>query len=516
MPGSFFAIHLTGPQLHVAGVSVAGMPGVIIGHTDGLAWGLTPSMLDDQDLFLLTLDDSGTRELVDGRWQPLRTVTEDIGVRWQNDPVLIKVQLSERGPLVREQRGESLALSWSGYHGPSIVSAMLGMNRAQDVSEAVSAWRQVVSPSMSLVAADTSGGILHRLVGRVPDRGRGAGRLPSPGTDSKWAWRGFNPLTDDQQLLDPEAGFVVSANQDVFSEGPFASSGRFPAEFAPPWRARRIQRALAARDDWTVSAMLDLQGDVVSGRAIAILKQLRPFYEEHGGPTARALMAWDARVEAGSAGAALYAEFMRSLEAAVGGDEAFHNSLGTNPIGSEQILRLLVGGLDEGWWDDVGSPGRQTRSEILNTVLDRMDESSKPHPWGSLHRVEFRHPLAKFPGVGRLMAGTWNRGPFPADGSDVTINALSWTRGQPFVVSTIPAMRFVCDVGEWDETVLGLAVGQSGRPWSAHYANQTGDWLRAQAASFPFSREAVERAAVTRLELVPEEKLLAPVPGKKK
>jgi len=93
-PNAGDAIHLSGPKTHVAGASIAGIPGVIIGHTEGVAWGLTLSMLDDQDLFILSLDDSGGRELVDGRWQPLRTVTENIEVRWQPAPVLVKIRLA--------------------------------------------------------------------------------------------------------------------------------------------------------------------------------------------------------------------------------------------------------------------------------------------------------------------------------------------------------------------------------------------------------------------------------------
>ena len=118
MPGSFFAVHLRGPRTHVAGATIAGIPGVIIGHTEDVAWGLTLAMVDDQDLFKVTLDDAGTRELIDGRWQSLRTVTEDISVRWQDAPMLLKVRFSRHGPLVREQRGETLALSWTGFQGP--------------------------------------------------------------------------------------------------------------------------------------------------------------------------------------------------------------------------------------------------------------------------------------------------------------------------------------------------------------------------------------------------------------
>jgi penicillin amidase len=229
MPGTFFAIHLRGPRTHVAGVSIAGIPGVVIGHTEEVAWGLTLAMVDDQDLFVLVLDDAGNRELIDGRWSPLRTVAEDIVVRWQETPVLLKVRLSQHGPVVREQRGETLALSWAGHNGPGMASAILGMNRADSVTEAAGAWTGVVGPAMNLVVADSEGRILHQVVGRIPDRGRGAGRLPSPGSDSRWAWSGFRRVAAEARL-DPSEGFLATANHDVFGEGDFPEKDRFPGE----------------------------------------------------------------------------------------------------------------------------------------------------------------------------------------------------------------------------------------------------------------------------------------------
>ena len=115
----------------------------------------------------------------------------------------------------------------------------------------------------------------------------------------------------------------------------------------------------------------------------------------------------------------------------------------------------------------------------------------------------FEHPLAWIPRVGRLIGGSWNRGPFPMAGDNVTVNAEYWSRRRPFAVTTIPAMRFVTDVGNWDETVLVLPVGESGRPWSSHYSDQIQTWLQVGERRFPFSDEAVEASAVARLELVP-------------
>ena len=502
MPGSFFAVHLRGSRTHVAGASIAGIPGVIIGHTEDVAWGLTLAMVDDQDLFTVVLDDAGTRELIDGRWQSLRTVTEDVSVRWQEAPVLLKVRFSRHGPLVREQRGETLALSWTGFQGPSIASAILGMNRAHSVAEAGAAWDRVLGPAMNLVAADSNGHILHQVVGWVPDRGSGAGRLPSPGSDSRWAWSGFRRVAA-QPRLDPPNGFVATANHDFFGEGDFPERDRFPGEFAPPWRVRRLRQALAARSDWTVNDFADLQGDVVSGRAIAVLRQLRPEFEERKGMSAEELMAWDAKMDMGSTAATLFSSFMLELEAAVADDEAKRDGLEWNPLGQEKLLRLLAGGLDESWWNDVGVSGNQTRTDILDRVLADLDRRGPQESWGEVHQVTFDHPLTRLSFVRKLAADSWSRGPYAVAGNNATINAHCWSERGPFAVTSIPAVRFVADVGNWDDTVLVLPVGQSGRPWSRHYSNQISSWLNVEAVRFPFSREAVDSAAVVRLEFLP-------------
>jgi penicillin amidase len=503
MPGTFAAIHLEGADLHVAGLSIPGTPGVVIGHTEQVAWGLAVAMVDDQDLFILTLDESGAREFVDGRWQPLRTITENIEVRWQENPELVKVRMSVHGPVVREQRDETLALSWAAHQGPSVLTAVLEMNRAQTVEQAAAAWREVSSPALHMVAADTRGVILHQVLGAVPQRGQGAGRLPSPGTDSRWAWNELEPLSG-LRTVDPEDGFIVAANQDVFAEGNYPERQRYPADFAPPWRARRISQVLAGRGDWTVGGFVGLQGDVVSGRAIALLKLLRPDLERSNAAAAKVLMNWDGRMTEDSAGALVFEMLMSALTEAVGGDEALREGLPSTPLGPEELLRLLAGGLDEAWWNNVAEPGVQSRAEMLARVLAELDSSAIDGTWGDRHTITFDHPLTGAPGIGWLFADSWNRGPYRLPGSTVTVNAQAWDASRPFAVTTIPAARFVADVGAWDESLLMLPVGQSGRPWSVHYADQIQSWISNRPQPFAFSRQAVDASATGRLVIRPD------------
>lgn len=502
LPGTWYAVHLRTPSLHVAGASIPGAPGVLIGHTERVAWGLTMAMLDDQDLFVLTLDESGNRELIDGSWQDLRTVTERIAVRWRDEPVLLKVRLSERGPVVRESSREAIALSWSGTEGPSSLGAFLAMARAGAVADVTSAWDGVVGPAMNLVAADVDGHVLHQVVGLVPRRENGAGRLPAPGADSRWAWRGFKPLAANPRILDPPAGFVASANHDLFAEGDAPRDHWFPGEFAAPWRIRRIRHVLETRTDWNLAGMVELQADIRSDQAVAFLKLAWTDLEEHGGASAALLQAWDGGMPPGDPAPTVYSRLLLELENAIGADEAARDRLPATPIDADAVLRLLAGGLDERWWDDVATPATEHRSDIMRQVLDHLDQSAPWPQWGAVHRVRFAHPLRPVPLIGHLFGRAWSRGPFAVGGDGETVNAHYWSRRRPFEVTAIPSLRFVVEVGNWDATMLGLPVGESGRPWSPHYSDQIADWLAVRPAPLPFSAAAV--AAATRSTVVLE------------
>jgi penicillin amidase len=503
LPGAFYAIHLASPELHVAGLSLPGAPGVFVGHNGRVAWGVTNAMIDDQDLYVLTLDDTRTAELIDGTLQDLRTVTERIAVRWQDEPEVMKIFVSERGPIVRDRGREVVALEWTGLRAPSALESVLETNRATTVHDVAAAWRTSAGPYLHLVAADSGGHILQCLSGRVPDRRYGAGRLPSPGQDSRWAWGGLRTLPDELQRLDPPEGFVAVANHDPFSEGDYPSSRAVPGEYSDPWRVRRIRSVLETRDDWRVSDLLELQGDLRSGLAIALLQQLRPDLEAHPGRAAAELAAWDGRMVAEALAPHLFSRLLIELPQAIGGDDAALSGLPASPIGTGETLRLLAGGMDASWWDDARTTVVEDRSDIVARVLDRLDDTSPRERWGEVHQVSFQHPLARVPVAGRWLGKAWSRGPYAVGGDGSTVNATYWRLRGPFGVIAAPSARFIVDVGNWDDSVLVLSVGQSGRPWSSHYADQLGDWLHLRPAALPFSPAAVDAAAKARLSLVP-------------
>jgi penicillin amidase len=504
LPVPFALIHLRGPDLHVVGASLPGTPGVLIGHNEHVAWGFTAAMLDDQDLYVLTLDEEGENELVDGTWLRVRTVTEEIRVRWRREPVVVKIRLSERGPLVRDAGGEAIALSWTGLSGAGTVRAFLDLGRARGIEDAARAWQGVIGPSLDLIAADTGGHILQQVVGLVPDRGRGAGRLPSPGADSRWGWRGFLPLERNPRSVDPPSGVIATANHNPYAEGDVGADRPLPGDFAPPWRLRRIRRVLEVRDDWNVGSTLLLQRDEVSERAIAVLKLLREDLEAHGGPTAAALLSWDARMATDAVAPHLFSRLLLELDSAVGADELAGGGEHGAGIGAEALVRLLAGGLGESWWDDGATLEVEGRGAIVAAALDAVDARADRRAWGEVHQISYRHPLADLPVAGRVLASSWSRGPFPTAGDEVTIGGAASSPHRPFEIVAAPVLRFVADVGDWDRSVVVLPLGQSGRPWSSHYADQIQAWRRGEAFPLAFSEQAVEEAAEAVLVLRPK------------
>jgi penicillin amidase len=504
-PSTWYGIHLTTPTMDVIGASVAGAPGVLIGHNQRVAWGFTMSMMDDQDLFVVTIDEQGDAELADGAWLPLRTITEEITIRWRSEPELLKVRMSRLGPLVRERGTTGLALSWTAYHGPSAIRAFLGMATAEDVGDLIAAWNEVSAPSMNLVAADVEGTIGHQVVGLQPGRRRGAGRLPAPGDESIWSWDDLLPFAANPGVLNPESGTIVTANHDLFLEGDYPSAEAFPGEFSSPWRVRRIRQQLASHDAWTVDACRELQLDVASGRAVAVLRSLWPDLQSHGGPTARALLAWDGRLTAEGPEGWLWSRLHLELAEAVGGDDALEAGLEDSPFRGDRLLRLLVGGLSDRWWDDARTDAIEGREAIVRRVLDRLDDEPTAERWGAVHTVSFDHALGTAPLIGGLFRAIGSRGPVEVPGDGTTVNATYWSGRDSFGVTAFPSLRFVADVGAWDNSLFVLPLGQSGRPWSVHYDDHLVAWNQGRGLPLPYSAEAVERATRAVVRLTPEE-----------
>ncbi|MCP4658142.1 MAG: penicillin acylase family protein [bacterium] len=505
LPGTWYQVHMRSPEYQAAGMTLPGIPGVIIGRGPHLAWAFTNTMLDDHDLFFEILDDSGERYRRGDRWQPLVVEEETIRIRGGATHT-VTVRSTDHGPLLEQDSQRGLpprSLAWTAYENSNPLEALFGLVGAATAEEALAAIEGYVCPAQNLVVAFASGELLYTVLGRVPQRLRGDGLLPSPGWDTSYGWDGLRPRDTNPTVIAPADDLLVTANHDIRPPG-YAHD--LSAEFETGHRAARIREALEKRDDWDWESFAELQTDVVSLYAGDVLAALAGEYEGEARRAYEVLAGWDKAMDRRGP-AALYALVERQLFAGIFGDEA--RATGVPPVNRRgPLLRLLRGEIDPIWFDDAGTPATETRHEVLSDVLaaawrqgrERWGDDVAAWSYGELHQLTLRHRLDAVP-----VFGAWlRRGPFAVPGSATTVGLFtgSWQRDRQ-QVSVGPSMRWVVD---WSRPELAFSVmpgGQSGHPADPHYDDQLSDFLAGRLHPAPYSEEAIRAATVAEMWFLP-------------
>jgi len=510
LPPVWFQATLKAPGYHAAGVTWPGLPVVMIGESPFGAWGFTNAMMDDHDFFLEKLDAGGRQVLRGEKWVPIETSTVEIQVSGA-EPVSLQLRRTDRGPLFEADPEGGLparSLAWTAYETRDPLSAFLKLARARDGQEALSAAQDFVSPAQNLVFADRQGGILHTVMGRMPRRLKGDGRLPSPGWDPAYGWDGLEPQAKNPRTLDPPEGLIATANADIRSS---TDPAPFPADFDTPFRRDRILELLRARRDWDAAGLAGIQIDHVSIYAREIVAALGKYvYQGEAEQAMAALRSWDASMEPVGP-AALFLILERHLQQVLFGDEErkFHLAPFHAIFQRWRLWRLLRGEMDASWFDDAGTEAVETaHDDFARALADAWREgrerfgNEEPGTWKTslLHTLTLRNPLGGVP----LIGAAFNRGPFAVAGSATTISAFGgpWLGGVQEVTYG-PSVRFVADLGDPDNSSIVLPGGQAGQPWDPHYDDQIALYLKGGTRPLPWSDAAVEKATVSVLTLRP-------------
>jgi acyl-homoserine lactone acylase PvdQ len=519
LPGTWYQVLLRSPGHEAAGMSLPGLPGVVIGRGRTVAWALTNVMLDDHDLFFEQLEAApggGQRVRRGEGWLPVRVEREVIAVAG-GAGVPVDVLSTDHGPLLAADPERGLparSLAWTLYHGGDPMAAFLALAAAGDLEEVLRSVGSYTGPAQNLVVAHPGGGILWTILGRIPERSSGDGRLPSPGWVTSYGWSGLRAREANPAIVAPSEGMLVTSNQPVAPAGyPFPLT----ADYDSPHRARRIAELLAAGGPWGVEETAAVQADVVSLWAREVVAAILPALAGDV-PAAAArgrdlLGPWDGTMASrDGAGrpvpaAALFAFLERRLREGIFGDEAAAHGLA--PLADrERLLRVVSGGMAESWFDDVATVPVETHPEVIaaavaGAVADAVARwGDDPADWSyeDLHQLTLEHPLGSVPLLGRA----FDRGPFPLPGSATTVMAFGarWgERGQE--VTYGPSMRWITDLAQPDAAVAVLPAGQSGHPFDDHYDDQTGAWLAGRTFPFPWTAPAIEAVTTRRLRLAP-------------
>ncbi|WP_193605540.1 penicillin acylase family protein [Nocardioides dongkuii] len=529
MPGVWMQMGLhcrdAGPDcpMDVAGFTFSGVPGVVIGHNAEIAWGFTNLGPDVTDLYLERV--RGDEWRYDGRWQPLRVRTETIEVA-DGEDVTIRVRSTRHGPILsdvsdeladvgeksRPGRGLAVSLAWTALDPAPTADAILDLNLATDWDSFRAALSSFSVPSQNVVYADREGHIGYQAPGRIPIRKSGNdGTVPSAGWRPENDWTGeFVPYDGLPHVLDPEEGFVVTANQAVIGpDYPY----RLTEDWDHGWRAQRIRERLEDAGPLTVAGMQELQLDADHPLAAVLTPYLLDVElpEGYWSGGQELLRDWDLQQTAGSGAAAYYNVVWRNLLALT-----FHDELPEElwPNGGSRwyavVARLLEEPTDP-WWDDVTTETTvETRSDVLEQAMrDARDELTRRQArdprgwdWGHLHRLDLRSSTLGESGIGPV---EWlvNRGGWEVGGGSGTVDATGWDAAEGYAVTTAPSMRMVVSLGDLDASRWINLTGVSGHPASDHYTDQTDLWARGDSLAWPFTQPAVEDAAQHVLTLVP-------------
>ncbi|MDQ1347058.1 MAG: penicillin amidase, partial [Acidobacteriota bacterium] len=504
LPGVWFQAALRAPDYEVSGMTIPGVPGVVLGRSANLAWAMTNLYVDDVDLFVERLDVTGKKVQRGEEFVPITVERATIRLD-DGEEVEFEIRSTDRGPLLEPDPVHGLparSVAWSGYEPADQLLALTNLARARTIAEVPAAVAPYSFPPQNLVVGDRAGQILWTPIGRAPNRFGWDGRFPAAGWKSEYGWDGLLPASENPVLIDPPAETIVTANSFLPVELPVW----FQQEFDTPFRSDRIRERLAEKTDWTPAGLAALQGDARSLWAKWLVSRLGG---DHAGDAAKAWVAlsgWDGAM--GERGApALFALVERHLQRAVFQDEATAANLAR--FGTRwRLIRLLDGEMSPAWFDDVATPAEENRAATIDRALAAAwQEGSKrwgsdvaQWPYAGIHNLKLDHTLGSAPLVGRL----FNRGPFPLGGSATTVMAFGgpWV-GDELDVDYGASMRLVNDLGDPDRGISILPGGQSGHPFDEHYDDQLPLYLRCETRPVPWTDEAIEKATVSRLQLTP-------------
>jgi penicillin amidase len=518
MPNLWYEAHLKSGTLDVAGVTLPGMPFVIVGHNQRVAWGFTNVGPTVTDVYIENFNPDGAYQTPKGWMQPEHRL-EIIHVKGGPD-VNVDVRITRHGPIITELvPGETrlLALRWTLYDGLHI--PFFDVDAAQNWDEFTKAFSQLDAPGQNVVYADVDGNIGYHTTGKVPIRASGDGSLPVSGADDAHEWTSYIPFDKLPSTYNPPSGIIATANGRITPDDyPHSIS----MEWEAPWRTARIFHVLESGRKFSVSDMLALQTDIHSEPDAFAAERFVYAVDHASKPSARVKQAadlmrgWDGRMDASSAVPTIAENAIRELrrfllEAKLGSASAEKQHESDSELYKEDkntgVSWKTYSWLQRSVWLENVLLHRPKRwlpdkypnyDELLTAALDAaVNDPQAPKDlaswhWGSFNAVKIQHPI-----LGRIpLINHWSGpGTKEQSGSGYSVKAVTRYHG--------PSERFTANLADLDQSTLNTVTGQGGNFLSPYYMDQWKAWYEGTTFTLPFSAKAVAAATTHQLTLEP-------------
>ncbi len=511
---------------NVGGFSFAGMIGVIIGHSDRIAWGVTNVGADVMDLYIEKINPQNPNQYeVNGKWVDMQLVKETIQVAG-SQPIVQTIRYTRHGPILSDvsphlqelqpsqplklPQDYALALRWTALEPSKLGYAIPQINRAQNWQEFRAAASNYDVPAQNLVYADIDGNIGYQMPGKFPIRAKGDGRYPVPGWTDEYEWQGYIDFEELPKSFNPSGGFIATANNLVSREYPYLIT----ADWVYGYRAKQIvEMILQPTQPISLKDVQQIQGSDRNLNAQTLI----PLLQGMAVDTPRLQVAqkllqnWDLQLGMTSPAAALFEVFWKHLLA-----DTFHDRLPEKyfPSGGDRwyaVVANLVKQPNSSWWDHPNTPKVENRDQIfresLTKAVDELERIQGKDPknwnWGKLHTVTFRNATLGKSGVTPIEA-LFNRGAFATAGNGETVNANRWKANKSFEVTDIPSLRMIVDLGNLDNSLSIHTPGQSGHAFHRHYNDMVDPWCQIEYHPMLWQKTNVTANTTATLKLMPK------------
>jgi penicillin G amidase len=505
VPCIWYMAHLTAPGWNVKGFALPGVPLVIIGQNERIAWGFTNNGADVQDLYIETFNPENPREYrVNGKWVTAKLRKEIIHVKGGAD-LTLEVTVTRHGPVVLREGGRGYALRWTATEPGGLNFGYPWLGRAKNWEEFRAAMRGVTGPAQNAVYADVDGNIGYQVAANIPVRKKGHGEMPVAGDTDEFEWTGYIPFDELPTAFNPPDGILATANAKVVGQ----SYNHFLTEnWMSPYRTNRIWALLNNDRKFRPQDFIEIQTDLNSLPHRLLAEHLQKAAEKHPPKDARAqwlveqLPKWNGRASENAVEMS-FLEFTRRIVrkkilVAKLGDEEMYNWW-RNEVFLQNVLRDRPA-----HWLPKEFANAASVAEGYDELLSRSaDEAVKEMEarsgsnkivqwrWGRFMQLVILHPLAR----SGFLRRHWSIGPIGQPGSSFSVKQTGRSLG--------PAMRFVADLANPDNSLMNITMGESGQYLSRHYKDQFPEWYEGRGIHSAFSVAVEEKSSVNHLRLHP-------------
>lgn len=498
-PGKWYAAVIRGKNWKAEGVTLPGVPGVVIGKNENISWVMTNVMADDADFYMEKIDSTGKKYFFNNAWQNLKSYRYTIHVK-DSDDVELSVKETHRGPIISEihpyntmfpdryKKKAVLSMRWTGNEFSDELYAIMAINMSKNWGDFRDAVGHYYVPGQNFVYADKLGNIGYICGARIPIRSSESPTFVYDGTTDQNDWKGYVPYDQMPWLFNPPENYIASANNKTVSSFSYYISNLWE----PPSRIERITELLKGKEKHSVSDFMGYQADFVSPFA----REMTPFIinafndvkvkDRILSDALNQFKTWNYSLEEGSQVAGIFEVFFQFLMRNTFEDEMgktlYNEYVFTANVPYRSLMRMVKEN-KSAWFDNVNTKGVETRDDIIRrSFIDalryfetRLGSSIQDWQWGKLHKVTFKH---MFHGRFGALDDFIDIGPYEIGGSGTSIFNTEYSFNDPYETVLGPSMRYIYDFSRPDEFYLILTTGQSGNVLSRHYKDMTRMWLK--------------------------------------